>query len=103
MRRLNRKMRDADWHGFVGMLHSKYANVVLVAPCETSRRCAACRSAESKSHEKQADFFCRSYGHGDAADPDATRIILSRGSGGPFLDVEGDVLDRPAKRQSEAE
>lgn len=102
LRRRNREMRDVGWHGFVGMLDYKCASVVRVAPGEASRRCAACGSAESKSREKQADFFCRGCGHGDRADPDAARMILSRGSGGPLLGVEGYGFDHPEKRQSDA-
>ena len=102
MRRRSREMRDVGWHGFVGMLHFKCANVALVAPGEVSRKCAACGSAESKSREKQEDFFCRGCGHGDRADPDAARMILSRGSGGPLLDVEGYGFGHPGKRQSDA-
>ena len=102
MRRRNREMQDAGWHGFVGMLHRKCANVALVAPGEILRRCAACGRAETKSREKHEYFFCRRCGHGYRADPDAAREILSRGSGGPLPDAEGEGLDRPAKRQSEA-
>lgn len=96
-----RQILDMGWHDFAFMLDYKCVKAIRVEPRDVMRMCGACGHMEKKIRENQADFFCRNCGHGDGADLDAALNILTRGSGRPWLDVEGGT-GHPEKRQSEA-
>jgi putative transposase len=79
----NRSILDAGWGILVEMILCKAEcagrEVIRVAPCYTSQRCAECGHIGVSNRVSQTKFRCQKCGHEDHADRNAARNILRAG------------------------
>ena len=80
---LNRSILDMGWFEFHRQLEYKQrwrgGQVILINPCNTSRKCSSCGFTDKLNRTTQAQFSCMACGHAENADVNAAKNILKLG------------------------
>lgn len=80
---LNKSILQQAWGIFFEMLEYKLeqngGKLIKVSPINSSNECSVCHYIDKENRETQSKFVCKSCGHEENADINASKVLLSRG------------------------